>query len=164
MKIFLLFLLFSICVLVGYMFSLKYKKRQKFFSSLIMFAEKLDVEINYSRDRLKKLIEEFDANSKKHLLGVDDNYINYLQGDDELTGEKLFKNVSILKPSEKDLIYLFFKNLGRSDVENQTKEIKNYVKRFEQQSQVCDTENKKYGSLCTKLGIIVGLFVIVILI
>jgi len=164
MKIFLLILLFAICVLVGYMFSLKYKKRQKFFSSLIMLAEKLDVEINYSRDRLKKLIEEFDANSKKHLLGIDDNYVGYLQGTDELTSDFLFKNISILKPSEKDLIFLFFKNLGRSDVENQTKEIKSYVKRFEQQSQVCDNENKKYGALCTKLGIIVGLFIVVILI
>lgn len=164
MKIALLIILFSVCVFVGYLFSLKYKKRQKFFSSLIMLAEKLDVDINYSRDRLKKLIQEFDSTQRKSLLGIDLNYVNYLEGDGELTRETLFKNISILKASEKDLIYLFFKNLGRSDVENQTKEIRNYVKRFEEQSQVCDVENKKYGSLCTKFGIIVGLFLIVILI
>ena len=96
MKIVLLGLLFIVCVLVGYMFSLKYKKRQKFFSSLIMLAEKLDVEINYSRERLKKLISEFDTNNKNHLLGVDKNFINYLDGDSELTADLLFKNVSIL--------------------------------------------------------------------
>lgn len=164
MKIILLVMLFGVCVFVGFLFSLKYKKRQKFFSSLIMFAEKLNVEINYSRERLKKLIEEFDQSQRKNLLGVDQNYIDFLEGKNNFTAEGLFKNISILKPSEKDLIFLFFKNLGRSDVENQTKEINSYVKRFEQQSEVCDIENKKYGSLCTKFGIIVGLFLVVILI
>ncbi len=164
MKIALLVILFCVCVFVGYLFSLKYKKRQKFFSSLIMLAEKLDVDINYSRERLKKLIQEFDLVQRKNLLGIEANYINYLEGDEELTSENLFKNITVLKASERDMIYLFFKNLGRSDVENQTKEIRNYIKRFEEQSQVCDTENKKYGTLCTKFGLIVGLFLVVILI
>ena len=164
MKYVLLGLVFCVCVGVGYIFSLKYKRRQKFFSALIMLAEKLDVEINYSRDRLKKLIQEFDEGQKKHLLGIDKNYIQYLDGDEEFKTEVLFKNINILKSSEKDLIFIFFKNLGRSDVENQSKEIKNYVKRFEEQSKTCDIENKKYGALCTKLGIVAGLFLVVILI
>ena len=139
MNIVLLILLFCACVLVGYMFSLKYKRRQRFFSALIMLAEKLDVEINYSRERLKILIEEFDEKQKKNLLGIDKNYIDFLSGTEEFKAEVLFKNISILKASEKDLIFIFFKNLGRSDVENQTKEIKNYVKRFEELSKTCDT-------------------------
>ena len=129
MKFVLLSLLFITCVFVGYMFSLKYKKRQRFFSSLIMLAEKLDVEINYSRERLKKLILEFGTNNKNYLLGIDKNFINYLDGDGELTADLLFRNISILKSSEKDMIYIFFKCLGRSDVENQSKEIKNYIKK-----------------------------------
>lgn len=163
-KYFLLFLLFASCVVAGYMFSLKYKKRHKFFSSLIILAEKLDVEINYSRERLKKLIEEIDPSQKKNLCDIDKNYIEYLDGVSELSSQQLFKNISILKPSEKDLIMLFFKNLGRSDVENQSREIKSYVKRFETLSASAESENKKYGSLCTKLGIVAGLFVVVILI
>lgn len=164
MKYVLLGMIFIICIGVGYMFSLKYKKRQSFFSALMMLAEKLDVDINYSRERLKKLIEEFDASHKKHLLGIDGNFIRYLEGDGELKTDSLFSNISILKASERDLIYIFFKSLGRTDVENQSKEIKNYIKRFEELSKSSDLENKKYGSLCTKLGLIVGLFVVVILI
>jgi len=163
-KYVLLGMLFCVCVFVGYMFSLKYKRRQRFFSSIILFAEKLDVEINYSRERLKKLILEFDVSQKKNLCGIDENYIDYLDGKGELTSASLFKNISILKASEKDLLLLFFKNLGRSDVENQSKEIKGYIKRFETLSSASDTENKKYGSLCTKFGIIAGLFLVVILI
>lgn len=164
MKYVLLGIMFGVCVFVGYLFSLKYKKRQKFFSALIMLAEKLDVEINYSRDRLKKLISEFDEAHKKNLLSVEQNFIDYLDGKCELTSENLFKNVTILKASEKDSLFIFFKNLGRSDVENQTKEIKNYIKRFEEMSKTSDVENKKYGSLSLKLGIVAGLFLIVILI
>ena len=163
-KYILLIILFCISVFVGYFFSLKYKRRQKFFSSLIIIAEKLDVEINYSRERLKKLILEFDSTQKKNLCGVDNNFIDYLDGNWELTKENLFKNISILKASEKDLIFLFFKNLGRSDVENQSLEIKGYIRRFESLSSACETENKKYGPLCMKFGIIVGLFLVVILI
>lgn len=164
MKYILLGVMFGVCVFVGYLFSLKYKKRQKFFSAIIMLAEKLDVEINYSRERLKKLILEFDDGHKKHLLGIDQNFVNYLDGKCELTAENLFKNVSILKPSEKDFLFIFFKNLGRSDVENQTKEIKSYIKRFEDISKSSDEENKKYGTLSLKLGIVAGLFLVVILI
>lgn len=164
MKYVLLGIMFGVCVFIGYLFSLKYKRRQKFFSTLIMLAEKLDVEINYSRERLKKLISEFDESHKKNLLSVEQNFIDYLDGKCELTSENLFKNVTILKASEKDFLFIFFKNLGRSDVENQTKEIKNYIKRFEEMSKTSDVENKKYGSLSLKLGIVAGLFLIVILI
>jgi stage III sporulation protein AB len=146
------------------MFSLKYKKRQRFFSSLIMLAEKLDVEINYSRERLKILIEDFDEKQKKNLLGLDANYLKYLSGEVEFNNENLFKNLSILRPSEKDLIFIFFKSLGRTDVVNQSKEIKSYVKRFEEYSKSSDIENKKFGSLCTKLGVVVGLLLVVLLI
>ena len=98
MKIFLLGSIFIICTFVGYLFSLKYKKRQRFFSSLIMLAEKLDVEINYSRERLKKLVQEFDPSQKKHLLGIDSNFTQYLEGDGELVADSLFKNVNVLSP------------------------------------------------------------------
>lgn len=164
MKFVLLALLFAISVVTGYIFSLKYKKRQKFFSSLIMLAEKLDVEINYSRERLKILISDFDEKQKKTLFGIDLNYLAYLDGKVELSNQTLFKNINFLKENEKDIVFIFFKSLGRSDVENQSKEIKSYIKRFEEQSKICDNDNKKYGSLCTKLGVIFGLFLIIVLI
>ena len=59
---------------------------------------------------------------------------------------------------------MFFKNLGRSDVDSQSKEIKNFQTRFETLSVTANNENKKYGSLSVKLGIVAGLVIIVILI
>ena len=59
---------------------------------------------------------------------------------------------------------MFFKTLGRSDVDSQSKEIKNYQSRFESFSNSSFNENKKYGGLSIKLGIIAGLLIIVLFI
>ena len=154
-------LAFCVCTFVGYSFSKKYTKRKKFFSSLIFLADKLSLEINFSRERLKVLIENFDETNKKNLLGLDEKFVQYLDKKIELDGD-IFQKINILKPEEKDLILLFLKALGRSDVENQMKEIEGYISRFAEVKAVCDTEQKKYGSLSLKLGIDSGLFLAII--
>lgn len=164
MKWILMVIVFGICVFIGYMLSSKYKKRMAFFSSLILLAQKLDVEINYSRERLKKLIESFDEKVKKNLLGIDKAFLDYLEKGGDLTSERLFKKNGIIKTEEKEIVTMFFKNLGRSDVENQTKEIKNSLSRFDKLLADATTENKKYGTLGTKLGIITGLVIAILLI
>lgn len=164
MKWILIAVLFCVCVGVGYIFSIKYKRRMQFYSSLILLAQKLDVEINFSRERLKKLIESIDEKTKKNLFGVDKNFIDYLGSESGLDANKLFEKCSFLKADEKEMVFLFFKNLGRSDITGQTKEIQNFLKRFDDNLTKCTAENKKYGSLCLKLGVIAGLFLAVILI
>ena len=111
MKWVIIAILFGICVAIGYLFSMKYKKRVQFYTALIMFAQKLDVEINFSRERLKKLIEGMDEKTKRNLFGLDKNFLNYLSGSEELTQEALFKNCPVLKPEEKEMVFLFFKSL-----------------------------------------------------
>lgn len=164
MKWALMAVMFVACVGVGYVLSLKYKKRVDFFSSLIYLAQKLDVEINFSRERLKKLIEGFDEKLRKNLNGVDKAFISYLEGGGELTAEKLFAKNTLIKSEEKEAITMFFKSLGRSDVENQSKEIKNSISRFEKFLNDASLDNKKYGKLGTKLGIIAGIAAILLMI
>ncbi len=164
MKWIVLAVMFCLSVMVGIMFSAKYKKRELFYSALIMFAQKLDVEISFSRERLKNLINNMDEKTKKNLFGLDKNFLTYLDGKEELSMEKLFKNCPVLKNDEKETVFLFFKSLGRSDALGQSKEIQNFIKRFDENLSKCASENKKYGSLCFKLGIIVGLFMIVVFI
>ena len=78
--------------------------------------------------------------------------------------KEIFKKATCLKQDEKDFVLLFLKTLGRSDVENQTKEIQNFVKRFTDIKGTCDVEHKKYGTLSLKLSIIAGLFFAILLI
>lgn len=163
MKYIFIGIVFCACAFIGYLFSAKYTKRKKFFTSLIVLADKLSLEINFSRERLKVLIENFDGANRKNLFGVDEKFLEYLNKNCELTVEEIFKKTSILKQDEKDLLLLFFKTLGRSDVENQTKEIQSFVSIFSEIKSQCDIEQKKYGALSMKLGIVAGLFWAVIM-
>ena len=163
MKFLLIAILFCVCVVIGCLISSKYMKRKRFFNSIISLSEKLALEINFSRERLRVLIENFDGASKKHLLGIDEVFVDYLDRKCELKQENLFKKASILKDDEKSCVLLFLKMLGRSDVENQTKEINNFVTRFSEMKTKSDQDQKKYGSLAVKLGIVAGLFFAVVL-
>ncbi len=164
MKILLLSFMACVTIYIGYIFSRKYKIRANFFQALVMLCQKFDVEINYSRERLKNIFNNLDEKQKRNLHGIDNNFISFINKETPLEREFLFKNIRFLKDEEKDVIFMFFKSLGRSDVDSQSKEIKNYQTRFEALSSSANSENKKYGSLSIKLGIVAGLVIIVLFI
>ncbi len=164
MKILLLSFMACVTIYIGYIFSRKYKIRSNFFQALVMLCQKFDVEINYSRERLKNIFNNLDEKQKRNLHGIDNNFISFINKETPLEREFLFKNIRFLKDEEKDVIFMFFKSLGRSDVDSQSKEIKNYQTRFEALSSSANSENKKYGSLSIKLGIVAGLVIIVLFI
>ena len=164
MKYILLIALLIVCVLIGYIFSRKYSTRANFFKAIISLCQKFDIEINYSRERLKNIFLNLDENIKKDLKGIDKNYLSFIDKETPLDKNSLFTGINFLKEEEKDVLFNFFRVLGRSDVESQSREIKNFLKRFEELSQTAITENKKYGSLSIKLGVIAGLVLIVLVI
>ena len=164
MKYLFLAVLSGISVYIGYIFSRKYKIRANFFQALVMLCQKFDVEINYSRERLKNIFLGLDEKQKKKLQGIDINFLSYINNETNFDRDSLFRNLRFLNEEAKDVIFMFLKNLGRSDVDSQSKEIKNFQTRFETLSVTANNENKKYGSLSVKLGIVAGLVIIVILI
>ncbi|MBQ8908903.1 MAG: stage III sporulation protein AB [Clostridia bacterium] len=162
MKIFLIAILCGISIFIGFRFSKKYRQRQQFFQAIVMLCQKFDVEMNYSKERIKNIITNLDEKHKGRLFGLDSNFISFLNQEEELSKELLFKNIQFLKAEEKDLLFMFFKSLGRSDLDSQSKEIKNFLSRFDDILHTCEGENKKYGSLSVKLGFIASLFVIIL--
>ena len=164
MKILLLVFAVIATTYIGYSFSRKYKQRADFFGAIVMLCQKFNLEINYSRERVKNILKNLDDKHKKKLYGVDKNYILYLEQQEELTKDLLCKNFKYLKEDERDLLLMFFKSLGRSDVESQSKEINNFQERFDNLTKTAVADNKKYGSLSLKLGFIAGLFIVVLFI
>lgn len=164
MKVVILILIALICVLIGYIVSKKYRVRANFFQALLYLCQKFDIEINYSRERVKNIFLNLDEKYKKDLKGIDVNYISFLDKQVPLDKDNLFKNITFLKENEKEMIFSFFKTLGRSDVDSQSKEIKNFQTRFDELAKDVNSDYKKYGSLSIKLGIITGLLIIVIFI
>ena len=115
MKYILILVIVAACTIFGYLLSHKYKKRRDFFNSLIMFSNKLSVDINFSRQKLAGVVESFDKTYSKNLYGIKENYLTYLASKDELSKESLFSKNSPASNEEKDLIFLFFKcQIGRA--------------------------------------------------
>ncbi len=164
MRYILLSILVFLSVFIGYLFSKKYRNRKNFFQALVLLCNKFDIEINYSRERVKNIFDSLDEKIKINLYGMDNNFLSFINKENNLDKHSLFKNITFLKEEEKDVILLFFKSLGRSDVDSQSKEIKNFKLKFENLSSTSNNENKKYGSLSIKLGIIFGLLIIVLFI
>lgn len=164
MKIIFILFLVCICVFTGLFFSKKYRQRQQFFNAMILLCHKFNVEINFSKEKIKNIFLSFDEKLQSQLFGIDKNYINYLSQQTTLEKEALFKNINFLKEDEKDLLFMFFKSLGKSDLDGQSKEIQTYSSRFENIHVAAQQENKKYGSLSIKLAIIASIFVLILFI
>ena len=164
MKIIIIAILSLVCIFFGLKFYTKYKKRKNFFDALVYLCQKFDVEINFSRQRVQNIILSLDEKIKQNLCGLDKNFLQCLENKESLEKQKLFENLSFLNEDEQNNIFLFFKSLGRSDMENQLKEIKNFEKKFEDFLSTASLEFKKYGKLSLKLGFVACLLVVVIFI
>ena len=147
------FILVAIVVIgmgyIGFGLSKYYRKRKRFFEDLILFCEKLCVDISFSKD----FVEVLNA------------YLNYLNNNGQtISSEAFFKKSTLIKEEEKEVITVFFKSLGRLDATSQVSEIQNFKTKFSDFKMLAEEENKKFGSLSLKLMILLGLLVVIILI
>ena len=164
MKILLIVIFSSICFAFGAKFYFKYKRRKNFFDALIFLCHKFDVEINFSREKVINIISSLEEKVKQNLYGLDKNFISSIENKESLEKDKLLKNLTFLSEEEGNSIFLFFKSLGRSDMENQLKEINNFENKFSQFCIASSQEFKKYGKLSIKLAIVACLMVVVLFI
>lgn len=164
MKILLIIIFSSFCLFFGARFYFKYKRRKSFFDALIFLCHKFDVEINFSRERVVNIISSLEEKVKQNLCSLDKNFISCIENKESLEKDKLLKNISFLSEDEGNSIFLFFKSLGRSDMENQLKEIKNFENKFSQFCLSSSQDFQKYGKLSIKLAIVACLMVVVLFI
>lgn len=165
MKIILILLLVVLCGFVGFGISLGYMQRKKFFYAYQIFLQGLKTDISFSAKKLFTIIEEAKKNySNKDFIQLLDNYIQSINEENELTKQELFKNVKILTEQEKDDLYIFFKGLGKTDIFNQVDTIKNKIETTKITYEKVKKECEKYCPLYTKLGILAGLFLALLLI
>ena len=162
MKIVLMIVLSAVCLFFGGRFYFKYKRRKNFFEALVYLCQKFDVEINFSRERVQNIISSLDDKIKQALCGLDKNFLSTLVAKESLDKPKLFEKIAFLSEDEQNSIFLFFKSLGRSDMENQLKEIKNFESKFNDFSSASNVEFKKYGKLSIKLAVVASLMIVVI--
>lgn len=165
MKIVLILILIFMCGAIGYGLSGMYKQKKKFYDSYLIFLQDLLSDIGFSASKLSCIIqEEKNILSNKDFNTLLENYQKIIKGNDELTKENLFKNLKLLNEQEQNDIYLFFKTLGKTDVFNQLESIKNKCESTKKYCEKLTNDCIKYCPLYTKLSILIGLFLALIII
>lgn len=162
MKWFLIVVLVVLCGYVGYGFGRYYVLRYLFFKDMGFFLEKLNLKINFSKDKILQILNDFTP-STNQLKVLIENYASCLEKG-KLDEEHLFNKINILKQEEKTTIYSFLKSVGRFDTQLQTLQIEAYQKNFKKYESDCEQEKNKYAPLFYKFGIIIGVLIGLILI
>lgn len=150
---------------IGFGLARFYRRRKRFFADLILFCEKLCVDISFSKETLKTIVSSNLTNFSKDFKSVLERYLDFLSlKSSEVTPNLLFKGSTLLSKEEQENIALFFKSLGRLDVSCQVADINNFKNKFLNFQSNADEENKKFGSLSLKLMLLFGALVVIILI
>ena len=150
--------------LLGYKLSSFYINRKKFFSSLHQLLSSLELDVAFSQDKLKNLINKnIESISSNDLKNICRNYCEFLDRKEKID-KNFFDNVKILKKDEKELLYSIFSSLGRFDAYSQSREIKTYIIKINEYYANANDECKKYAGLFVKLGIIIGILVCLLII
>ena len=164
MKIVLCLAVIFLFGLIGFGIAGSYMERKKFFFSFNNFLELIKSDINFSSKKIGQIIDETILICRdKNFLQLLKNYKNEIKNNLQIEKENLFFNINILSEQEKESIYLFFKRLGRVDISSQTESINQIKNKCDEYYKQAQDEYKKYGSLYTKLGIVFGAFVALII-
>ena len=164
-KIILLLLIVVCFGYIGYGFSRYYTRRVKFFTNCIWLCEKLEVEINFSKKKLNEIINSQIKNCSKDMQRCLIIYGDFLKDKENLFADKVSCELAnLLTEDELSLFLLFLNSLGKFDIFNQVKEINNFNLKFKTYEKEAQKDNKSFGTLFIKLGIIIGLLLAILLI
>ncbi len=154
-----LFICFSAA---GKYFADKKSKKSLFFSSLCEFNGDYIKEMRFSRRPLSEILsEKYASPSFNALLGI----VKKNQGATLNYNDNLLRAVSSgfsLNEKEKKDVISYFLKLGKSDAFSQTEECMRYDDIFKKYFSDYENEEKKYGTLYKKLGVVFGLMAFVV--
>ena len=145
---------------IGYVFSLKYRKRKQFFSQFYHFNQKFLQELTYSKRPIREFIQSYPY--KGEFLGLIEEYRQKL-GQDNFFNEYFSEN-NILSLEEEKWVIEYFEQLGKGDSESQKNTFLNRSKDLEIFKKESEDEYKKYAELYVKLGVLLGLAIIIVII
>lgn len=145
---------------VGYFLATKYRQRKLFFNQLYEFNERFLREISYSKRPLKEFIESYSY--KAEFADILSLYIDVLGDFDKIFS--IFSEISFLNQEEKKILSDYFSLLGKGDSESQKSYFTSVKSTLDSYKSGAEKEYKKYADLYVKLGVLVGLAIIIIII
>ena len=148
---------------LGFGFASYYIIRKKFFNSLNTLLIQIKSNINFNSKRVSEILSE-NQTSNSNLSKMLENYKESLTNSDSISKEHLFRGINFLLEQEKESIFNFFSSLGKVDVFNQVEQIESFLKTNLEYYENASKQCAKNCVLYTKLGILLGLFVSLLII
>ncbi len=143
---------------VGYVLASKYRQRKVFFLQFAQFNERFLREISYTKRPLKEFIESFAY--KGEFADLLKSYLEQLGKE----GGELFSEFSFISAEEEKTLKEYFRSLGKGDSDSQRNYFSNAKEVINEYKNKAETEYKKYADLYVKLGVLIGLAIIIIII
>ena len=136
---------------VGVAVGKTYVKKEKFFNEVLTFLNVLANNIQFNKSKLSNVIDENIDNFKTEFKQV---LVDYKTGKSS--------SVGFLTEYENQKVLEFLNSIGFFDVCGELNNIERYNQIFNRLYNESVLNNKKYGELYSKLGIMLGLIVVII--
>ncbi len=150
--------------LIGYTLSNFYLYRKKFFFNLDMFVKAFKMNVNFSSKKLIVFIDDYIKNvHDKSFSQLLLNFKNAITMNSSFDYQLLFHDINILNKHEKESVFQLFSKLGRVNVLSQNDYIDGFLDISAEFYNSSKNESIKYSSLYTKLGIILGVLLVIII-
>lgn len=150
------------CGYFGFRFSATLKMRAKTLADIVTSLEMLESEIFFSRNKLKKAFLHVDR------CGIFSDAANEMEenGIKRAWKHAVEKNQTrlCLTNSDAEILYTFGKNIGKTDTDDQIKNIKYIKTMIKEQEKQASGEYSRFGKLYRSGGVLVGLMIVIILI
>lgn len=167
-KFMLLIVLFCTSSIIGILISKKYSNRVQILKDLKNALNMFEVKISFSFETIPEIFNEISKKFDGTVSKIFSNTVKYINEDDLLVGEAWEKSVESngynLKKEDINSIKSLGKMLGRTDIDGQVSQIQ-LVSTFIEKQIVDAVESKnKNEKMYKKLGVIVGLVLVIVLI
>ena len=147
-------LMIAISTLIGFMLSIKYTERKKFYSDFYSFNKRYIECVSFSGDSLKKLLSENNSSGS--------DFYEYMQAF-ILDKTAVFKK-KYLGADESAFLYEYAATLGRGDYETEKTKANVSLEKIKERKEKSVDDEKKYKPLLIKLGFLFGAIVFILLI
>ena len=138
------------CGYLGFKISYAMKIRAESLNNIITSLEMLESEINFSMNKLKQAFMRVDKCGLFKFAA--ENAVNECS-------TKLS-----LKDADKDILMTLGKNIGRTDTDDQIKNIKYIKSMIAEQEKQAQSEYRRFGKMYRNGGVLVGLLIVIMLI
>lgn len=152
MNFILSFLIFCFVCVLGVIFYRKTLKRLNFYKDFCCFCQSLETQISFFQNKIYDIIK---------LQSFKSDFQNILNN--FLKKETNFGEIKFLSEQEKQEVFLFFNKLGRTNAQNEQKEIQKFEQNLNKKIEEIKNVELKKSKLKLNLFIMFALFVFIML-